>query len=339
MTKLTAIICLTVCTLFANYTATAQTIFELPKLPYDHNALEPYIDKETMQIHHGKHHQGYVNNLNKAIAGTELEKLSLEELLGRVSKLPEAIRNNAGGHYNHSLFWEILTPKKDTKLSARFEKAITETFTNLDSLKRLMNQKGSAQFGSGWVWLIVNENKKLEVCASPNQDNPLMDIAPVKGKPILGIDVWEHAYYLKYQNKRADYLSAIWNVVNWEEVSKHYEKLVPKGIFDDWQTMKDFHKVMAQTFHPSEEGNLQPIKTRSQEMLKKAEALKTATIPKEFDRREVRKTIDQLIDGSKKLDKLINSKKADDKAISKSLSELHDVFHKIVGLCSPEEHH
>jgi Fe-Mn family superoxide dismutase len=174
-----------------------------------------------MQIHHGKHHQAYVDNLNKAIAGTDNENKSLEELMAGISALPPAVRNNGGGHFNHSLFWSVLTPG-GSPLAGNLEAAINETFGSLDALKEKMNTAGTTRFGSGWAWLSVSEGK-LVVSSTPNQDNPLMDIAEVKGTPILGIDVWEHAYYLKYQNKRPDYLGAIWNVVNWAEVAKRYE--------------------------------------------------------------------------------------------------------------------
>ncbi len=193
----------------------------LPTLPYGHDALEPHIDTLTMQIHHGKHHQAYVDNLNKAIAGTDNENKSLEELMAGMSALPPAVRNNGGGHFNHSLFWSVLTPG-GSPLTGNLEATINETFGSLDALKEKMNTAGTTRFGSGWAWLSVSEGK-LVVSSTPNQDNPLMDIAEIKGTPILGIDVWEHAYYLKYQNKRPDYLSAIWNVVNWAEVAKRYE--------------------------------------------------------------------------------------------------------------------
>jgi len=193
----------------------------LPTLAYGHDSLEPHIDTLTMQIHHGKHHQAYVDNLNKALAGTESENKSLEELMAGISAQPAAVRNNGGGHYNHSLFWSVLTPG-GSPLTGNLETAINDTFGSLDALKEKMNTAGTTRFGSGWAWLSVSEGK-LVVSSTPNQDNPLMDIAEVKGTPILGIDVWEHAYYLKYQNKRPDYLGAIWNVVNWAEVSKRYE--------------------------------------------------------------------------------------------------------------------
>ncbi len=193
----------------------------LPTLPYGHDALEPHIDTLTMQIHHGKHHQAYVDNLNKALAGTEGENKSLEELMASISAYPPAVRNNGGGHYNHSLFWSVLTPG-GSPLNGDLEAAINEIFGSLDGLKEKMNTAGTTRFGSGWAWLSVSEGK-LVVSSTPNQDNPLMDIAEVKGTPILGIDVWEHAYYLKYQNKRPDYMVAIWNVVNWAEVAKRYQ--------------------------------------------------------------------------------------------------------------------
>src|SRR5690625_1112154 len=196
--------------------------YKLDPLPYDSAALEPHIDKETMEIHHGKHHQGYVNNLNKALEeNADAASKSLEDLMANISKYNTAIRNNGGGHYNHSLFWNILTDKS-TSPSADLQKAIDEKFGGMDGLKEKLSQAGATRFGSGWAWLIVKDGA-LEVTSTPNQDNPLMDVAEVQGTPILGIDVWEHAYYLKYQNKRPDYLNAVWNVINWEEVSKNYD--------------------------------------------------------------------------------------------------------------------
>lgn len=192
----------------------------LPALGYAFDALEPHIDALTMQIHHDRHHQAYVDNLNKALAGIEGEGKSLEELMANISKYPAAVRNNGGGHWNHSLFWEILGPS-GSQPSGALADAINAVFGSLDALKEKMNTAGTTRFGSGWAWLIVKDGK-LDVCSTPNQDNPLMDIAEVKGTPILGIDVWEHAYYLKYQNKRPDYLGAIWNVINWDMVAEKY---------------------------------------------------------------------------------------------------------------------
>ena len=181
-----------------------------------------------MEIHYTKHAAGYVSNLNKAIAGTALEKESLEKILSGISKQSSAVRNNAGGHYNHELFWTILSPNKNTQPSEQLTKAINTTFGSIDALKEALSKEAAGRFGSGWAWLIVTPEKKLVITSTPNQDNPLMDIAEVKGTPILGIDVWEHAYYLKYQNKRADYLSALWSIVNWETVSNRYATAIGK---------------------------------------------------------------------------------------------------------------
>ncbi|MCT3763642.1 superoxide dismutase [Elizabethkingia anophelis] len=197
--------------------------FKQAPLPYAYNALEGSIDAQTMEIHYSKHGAAYVANLNKAIAGTSLEKESLVKILSGISKQSPAIRNNAGGHYNHELFWTILTPEKNTQPSEKLAKAINQSFGSFDAFKEKMSKAGADRFGSGWAWLIVTPEKKLAITSTANQDNPLMDIAEVKGIPVLGIDVWEHAYYLKYQNKRADYLSAIWNVINWKEINKRYE--------------------------------------------------------------------------------------------------------------------
>lgn len=200
--------------------------FELAPLPYAHDALEPYIDKATMEIHHGKHHQAYVNNLNNAIAGTDMQNLSLEEIFANMSNHPMAVRNNGGGHWNHHLFWEIMSPNGGGKPSGALLAAIEKRFESFEKFKELFSQAGATRFGSGWAWLIVDANGELQVTSTPNQDNPLMDVADVKGTPILGVDVWEHAYYLKYQNRRPEYLSNFWNVVNWAEVQKRYGELV-----------------------------------------------------------------------------------------------------------------
>ncbi|MDV2446522.1 superoxide dismutase [Elizabethkingia anophelis] len=197
--------------------------FKQAPLPYAYNALEGSIDAQTMEIHYSKHGAAYVANLNKAITGTSLEKESLVKILSGISKQSPAIRNNAGGHYNHELFWTILTPEKNTQPSEKLAKAINQSFGSFDAFKEKMSKAGADRFGSGWAWLIVTPEKKLAITSTANQDNPLMDLAEVKGIPVLGIDVWEHAYYLKYQNKRADYLSAIWNVINWKEINTRYE--------------------------------------------------------------------------------------------------------------------
>jgi Fe-Mn family superoxide dismutase len=195
--------------------------FELPSLPYALNALEPHIDARTMEIHHGKHHNAYVTNLNAAIAGTDLEGKSLEELM-KVAGSNAAVRNNGGGHWNHSLFWQILSPTGGGLPTGELAAAIDAKFGSFDAFKETFNKAGATRFGSGWAWLCVDAKKELCVCSSPNQDNPLMDVSDCPGTPILGLDVWEHAYYLHYQNRRPDYIAAFWNLVNWEEVSKRY---------------------------------------------------------------------------------------------------------------------
>jgi len=309
-------------------------------LPYNYNALEPFIDAQTMEIHYSKHHAAYVKNLNTAVVGTDAEKMSITDIFATISKLSPAIRNNAGGHFNHEFFWTILTPEKNTKPSAELDKAINETFGSLENLKDKLNTAGTSRFGSGWVWLYVGQDGKLAICTTANQDNPLMDIAENKGMPILAIDVWEHAYYLKYQNKRADYLTAIWNVINWNEVSNYYKTATTKkkGKFDDWQELKNFHQVMSQTFHPSEEGNLQPIKERSGELVLKAELLAKSVIPAEFNSKEVVQAIKDLAADSKKLDQMMKNK-ANDEKIKLTLEKLHNTFHKIIGLCTNEDKH
>ena len=197
--------------------------FTLPALPYATDALEPHIDKATMEIHHGKHHQAYVTNLNKALEGKPEADSSIEDIITNISKFAPAVRNNGGGHYNHSLFWTLLSPNGGGEPTGELAEAIKSTFGSFEDLKTKVSEAGATRFGSGWAWLIVADGK-LAVTSTPNQDNPLMDIAEVKGTPILGIDVWEHAYYLKYQNRRPDYLAAIWNVINWDKVAELYAK-------------------------------------------------------------------------------------------------------------------
>jgi len=195
--------------------------FELPKLPYAHNALEPNIDVQTMEIHHGKHHQGYTNNLNNAIAGTDLEGKTIEDILVSGMDNP-AVRNNGGGFYNHSLFWTVMSPNGGGKPSGDLADAINTAFGSFENFKDAFSKAAGTRFGSGWAWLCVNKGGNVEVCSTPNQDNPLMPGVACEGIPVLGLDVWEHAYYLKYQNRRPDYINAFFNVINWEEVSKRY---------------------------------------------------------------------------------------------------------------------
>ena len=202
--------------------------FTLPPLPYAHNALEPHIDTTTMQIHHGKHHQAYVDNLNKAIAGTPHEGKTLEELVAAAGSISPAVRNNGGGHWNHTFFWESLSAEGGAP-SGKLADAINAAFGSIDGMKEKFNNAGMTRFGSGWAWLGVLDGK-LSICSTPNQDNPLMDlptgqagVAECKCKPILGADVWEHAYYLKYQNRRAEYLGAFWNVVDWKKVAERFD--------------------------------------------------------------------------------------------------------------------
>lgn len=196
--------------------------FTLPALPYAHEALEPHIDTLTMQIHHGKHHQAYVDNLNKAIAGSAHENKSLEELVAGAGAISAAVRNNGGGHWNHTFFWESLAPNAGGAPSGALAAAIDGAFGSFDAFKEKFAAAGMTRFGSGWAWLIIKDGK-LEITSTPNQDNPLMDVAEVKGTPILGVDVWEHAYYLKYQNRRADYLAAFWSVVNWNKIAERFQ--------------------------------------------------------------------------------------------------------------------
>ena len=312
----------------------AQTYpFELPKLPYAYNALEPVVDAQTMEIHYSKHHAAYVKNLNNAVKGSKFEGYTLEELMLYASEMGDAIHNNAGGHYNHSMFWNILSLSSPFNAQSEVGKAVIATFGSPDSLKKLLSKAGATRFGSGWAWLYVNTDRKLAVCSSPNQDNPIMDVSPERGIPIIAIDVWEHAYYLKYQNKRGDYLNAILSAINWEAVNKNYMEALASPLLktiekDTWTELNTFHEVMAETFHPSEDGNLKPIRERSGEFLAKARALQTGKIPASFNTPEEKKSIDNLVRGAAALHQLV-LKKADDKSITKKLAELHEIFHTL----------
>jgi len=196
--------------------------FTLPKLPYDYKALEPNIDAMTMEIHHSKHHNAYVTNLNKALEGKPEENMSIEDICKNISKYPIPVRNNGGGHFNHSLFWTIMKPNGGGEPTGKLGDSIKSAFGSFADFKTKFSDAGATRFGSGWAWLCVSGGK-LAVCSTPNQDNPLMDISECKGTPILGMDLWEHAYYLKYQNRRPDYIAAFWNVVNWDEVAKRLD--------------------------------------------------------------------------------------------------------------------
>ena len=203
--------------------------YTLPELPYAYDALEPHFDTQTMNIHHQRHHQAYITKLNQAIEGTDAEKDSLENIIKNISKYSPAVRNNGGGHYNHSLFWEILSPSAKTVPAGKLSDEINSVFGSLEDFKEQFKQAGVTQFGSGWAWLFVKHNGTIGITSTPNQDNPLMNINPTnQGFPILGVDVWEHAYYLKYQNKRPDYIDAFWSVLNWDAVEKKYEETISK---------------------------------------------------------------------------------------------------------------
>lgn len=197
--------------------------FVLDPLPYANDALEPHFDAMTMEIHHDRHHQAYVTNLNAAVAGTDLEGKTIEELMAGISKAPAPVRNNGGGHYNHTFFWNILAPNAGGSPVGTLSTAIDSTFGSLDNLKAEFKKAGIGRFGSGWAWLIVKADGSLAITSTPNQDNPLMDVAEVKGAPILGLDVWEHAYYLKFQNKRPDYIDTFWNLVDWNSAEARYK--------------------------------------------------------------------------------------------------------------------
>lgn len=201
-------------------------VYELESLPYSYDALEPHFDKMTMEIHHSKHHQAYINNLNAAIKDNEMSHIPLENLMKDISKYPTAVRNNGGGHYNHSMFWNVLSPTGGGLASGKLGNEIEKKFGSFEKFKEEFSNAAKTRFGSGWAWLSVDESGELFVSSTPNQDNPLMDVVEKKGTPILGLDVWEHAYYLKFQNRRPDYVGTFWNIVNWDQVAKNYEEAI-----------------------------------------------------------------------------------------------------------------
>jgi len=202
--------------------------FEFAELPYAYDALEPHIDRQTMEIHHTKHHKAYFDKFTAALNDSEYSNLSIEEIFRNISKAPAVIRNNGGGYYNHNLFWQCMSPNGGGNPTGKIADAINNTFGSFEAFKTKFNDAAANRFGSGWAWLCVKDDKSLSVCSSANQDNPLMDVADCKATPILGLDVWEHAYYLKYQNRRPDYIGAFWNVVNWEQINANYEKAISK---------------------------------------------------------------------------------------------------------------
>ena len=315
--------------------------FTLPALQFSYDAYEQGIDAKTMEIHHSKHHKGYVRKLNKAVAESKLEGKSLEDLLMYASYRSLGVRNNSGGHYNHTLFWEILTPTSDNSApgsaSKAFENAIIKHFGSMDALRKQLSVAAAKRFGSGWAWLVVTPNKELVVSSTPNQDNPIMDVSDVRGIPILGIDVWEHAYYLRYQNKRGDYLSAIWSLLDWRVVSEKYAAALNAPILakiekENWPEMNAFHKVLAQTFHAAEKGDFKPLRNLSGALYAKAILLQDSDVPKPLLKPEVSLALVRLEKKCASLNKLVG-KNAREKSLMKMMNGVHDIFHEVQGLC------
>ena len=315
--------------------------FTLPALQFSYDAYEQGIDAKTMEIHHSKHHKGYVRKLNKAVAESKLEGKSLEDLLMYASYRSLGVRNNSGGHYNHTLFWEILTPTSDNSApgsaSKAFDNAIIKHFGSMDALRKQLSVAAAKRFGSGWAWLVVTPNKELVVSSTPNQDNPIMDVSDVRGIPILGIDVWEHAYYLRYQNKRGDYLSAIWSLLDWGVVSEKYAAALNAPILakiekENWPEMNAFHKVLAQTFHAAEKGDFKPLRNLSGALYAKAILLQDSDVPKPLLKPEVSLALVRLEKKCASLNKLVG-KNAREKSLMKMMNGVHDIFHEVQGLC------
>tara|TARA_B100000674_G_scaffold78636_1_gene54637 strand:- start:721 stop:1734 length:1014 start_codon:yes stop_codon:yes gene_type:complete len=315
--------------------------FTLPELRFSYDAYEQGIDAKTMEIHHSKHHRGYVRKLNKAVSESKLQGKSLEDLLMYASDRTKAVRNNSGGHYNHTLFWEILTPTTDQSVpgipSKSLQNAIDKTFGSMDALRKQLSFAAAKRFGSGWAWLIVTPDKELEVSSSPNQDNPIMDVSDVRGIPILGIDVWEHAYYLRYQNKRGDYLSAIWSLLDWEVVSEKYAAALNAPLLariekENWPEKNAFHRVLAQTFNAAEKGDFKPLRNLSGSLYAQAILLQDSDVPKPVVKPEVLLALVRLEKKCGLLNKLVR-KNAREKALMKTIVAVRDIFQEVQGFC------
>ncbi len=308
--------------------------FSLPELGYTFDALEPRIDAQTMQLHYGKHHAGYVANLNTAITGSAFAGLSLRRVMNKLGAQDTAIRNNGGGHYNHSLFWKLLLPAGETAPSEALAAAIARDFGSMDKLRADLLQAGMKRFGSGWAWVVADRNGKLAICSTPNQDNPQMyRVTEQPGYPILGIDVWEHAYYLKYQNRRQEYLDAIWQLLNWTAISQQYQD--SRHPFVLWEALDAFHDVISATWHPAENGDLGPIKARSAELAQAARALEKAEVPSQFDPERLALGRRQLRKDSVALHRLVQ-RGGGDAEIKAALKALYGVFHQVMGECMEE---
>ncbi len=309
--------------------------FVLPKLNFSYKDLEPHIDAQTMEIHYSKHHQAYVTNLNKALVGSKFENQTIEEHLLAISRRSDAVRNNAGGHYNHSLFWEILTPVKNTQCSEKLLSAIAKKYQSLDSLKKLISLAGASRFGSGWAWLIVTPQGELSVCSTANQDNPLMDISSDRGVPILGIDVWEHAYYLKYQNKRGDYLKEIWNVIDWTKVSEKYEMALSSPLLkyleiDTWKALKSFKTVFDENYSKFSNSieSSDMIAINSSQLVLEAINLKSSIIPKSVKNDETKLIIEAIVTKTNELNKLVK-KKMNNAVVKSKMFEINEQLLKL----------
>lgn len=324
-----------------NFSFSQDEKFTMPELKYAYDALEPHIDAKTMEIHYSKHHKGYLDNLNKTgaktISGVSAE--SLEDLLLTADLKNAPLRNNGGGHYNHTLFWEILSPAPKKQAEGKLALAIKNQFVSQDSLIKLMSAEGLKRFGSGWVWLIVTPMKTLTVTSTANQDNPLMDLEDIKrGIPVLGIDVWEHAYYLKHQNRRGEYLNTIWNVVDWAQVEKNYEKalnnpLLKKIDKSSWKIYKEFNQLYSQITLPAQTGDYSLIKSKSAELLAKAEMLPKSNIPASFQNSDIKKVLNNLVSAVKDVHKSA-TKKPKDEVIKEKLNKLQEVYSELQKIVS-----
>jgi Fe-Mn family superoxide dismutase len=327
--------------LLSQFAVAQEDKYSLPELKYKFDALEPHIDARTMEIHYSKHHKAYLDNLNKSGGNTILgaSAATIEDLMLSVDGKNASLRNNGGGHYNHTLFWDILSPTPQKMADGKLEAAIKNQFTSQDSLIKLMNAEGLKRFGSGWVWLVVTPFKTLSVTSTPNQDNPLMELDEVKrGIPVLGIDVWEHAYYLNYQNKRGEYLKNIWNVVDWAQVGKNYEAALQSPLLkkidkSNWKSFREFNQLYSQITLPAKSGDYKLLKDKSAELLSKTEMLEKSNIPGSFQNTDLKKLLKELTSVMKGLHKSA-SKRPKDSKIAANLVKVEEVYKKVLEITS-----
>jgi len=322
----------------------ASQTHKLPELNNGYSKYNDFIDSHTMKIHHLEHHQSYVNKLNKSLHGTIKENESLNSILLNISFFKNVdIRYNAGGHYNHSLFWDILNPNASKEIDPQFQKVINQSFSNFEGLEKEMKSALLNQIGTGWIWLIVSPKGKLLVTSTSNEDNPIMDVVSERGVPIIGIDNWEHAYYIKYKNNKEDYFNAIWSLIDWEIISNKFIQAIESQLFenlkvDNWPELKVYKDIMSHTFHAGEDGDLNAIRSLSKDLMLNSIYLRNSNIPIEFTDDKTIKALVKLEKQSLEIHELCLNKESD-KVIWKKLQSAHNTFHVIQGLCKHHDEH